>query len=213
MPGGQSAAFPGNTPVGLPTQPNPYAQSAMPGQPGAPPSSAASLINQLLTSPRSNGFTGGLSGQTTNPNSAFGGQSGTNQMGSPSQVGTTPFGSTTGPNNTGTPITGTTGQTIGGGIAGVATKADGEGIKVYNDSSKYKEWEFIYDLSKDTSMTGGQQIPQGQQSQQQNGLNGTSSSSAFGSSSQQSTFGSQTQSAFGGQTPTPPSPPASSSQQ
>ncbi len=38
---------------------------------------------------------------------------------------------------------------IGAGIAGVASKSDGEGIKVYNDRTKYKEWEFIYDPRKD----------------------------------------------------------------
>jgi hypothetical protein len=41
------------------------------------------------------------------------------------------------------------GQQIGGGIAGVATTADAEGIKVYNDKTNYKEWEFIYDYTKD----------------------------------------------------------------
>jgi hypothetical protein len=38
---------------------------------------------------------------------------------------------------------------LGGGIAGVASKSEGEGIKVYNDHTKYKEWEFIYDPRKD----------------------------------------------------------------
>jgi hypothetical protein len=41
------------------------------------------------------------------------------------------------------------GQQIGGGIAGVASNADAEGIKVYNDKTNYKEWEFIYDYTKD----------------------------------------------------------------
>ena len=39
-------------------------------------------------------------------------------------------------------------QTIGGGIAGVATTAEGEGVKVYNDRTLYQEWEFIYDPTK-----------------------------------------------------------------
>jgi hypothetical protein len=38
---------------------------------------------------------------------------------------------------------------IGGGIAGVASNLDAEGIKVYNEHSNYKEWEFIYDYTKD----------------------------------------------------------------
>lgn len=46
-----------------------------------------------------------------------------------------------------------------GGIAGVASKVDGEGIKVYNERTKYKEWEFLYDPQKDKSAqmaAGGQ---------------------------------------------------------
>jgi len=47
-------------------------------------------------------------------------------------------------------ITGTaTGGGIGGGIAGVASTYEAEGIKVYNDRTKYNEWEFIYDYRED----------------------------------------------------------------
>jgi len=38
--------------------------------------------------------------------------------------------------------------TIGGGMAGVASKAAGEGVKVYNDHTLYEEWEFIFDPAK-----------------------------------------------------------------
>jgi hypothetical protein len=41
------------------------------------------------------------------------------------------------------------GQVIGGGIAGVASKAEGDSIMVYNEHSNYSEWEFIYDPMKD----------------------------------------------------------------
>ena len=41
-----------------------------------------------------------------------------------------------------------TGQAIGGGIAGVASTGEGEGVKVYNDRTLYQEWEFIYDPAK-----------------------------------------------------------------
>src|SRR6185312_7977744 len=62
-----------------------------------------------------------------------------------------------------TPTTGTpVGQQIGGGIAGVASTAEAEGIKVYNDKTNYKEWEFIYDYTKDkgpASTTGGTGTP------------------------------------------------------
>lgn len=71
------------------------------------------------------------------------------------------------------------GQVIGGGIAGVATTIEDEieGIKVYKERSKYREWEFIYDMREDKSLTalgglagGGQQPGQGQSGQQQPGL-------------------------------------------
>jgi hypothetical protein len=40
-------------------------------------------------------------------------------------------------------------QTLGGGIAGVASKAESEGIKIYGKHTKYNEWEFIYDPKED----------------------------------------------------------------
>jgi hypothetical protein len=42
----------------------------------------------------------------------------------------------------------------GTGIAGVASNAEGKGIHVINDHTKYKEWEFVYDLKKDKSVLG-----------------------------------------------------------
>lgn len=42
--------------------------------------------------------------------------------------------------------------TIGGGIAGIASKLEREGIKVFNDRKAYNEWEFVYDMSKDPAM-------------------------------------------------------------
>lgn len=59
------------------------------------------------------------------------------------------------------------GQRIGGGIAGVATKLEAEGIKVYGDRTKYNEWEFVYDPRQDRSAAGlmrgvrGPQTPTG----------------------------------------------------
>ena len=35
------------------------------------------------------------------------------------------------------------------GIAGVASKREAEGIMVYNDRTKYNEWEFLYDVRLD----------------------------------------------------------------
>lgn len=50
-------------------------------------------------------------------------------------------------------------QTIGGGIAGVAsTIKTGTGIKIYNDQDEYKKWEFVYDVAKEAQNASG--IPQ-----------------------------------------------------
>lgn len=35
------------------------------------------------------------------------------------------------------------------GMVGVASKMDSEGLMTYNDRTNYKEWEFVYDPSKD----------------------------------------------------------------
>jgi hypothetical protein len=59
----------------------------------------------------------------------------------------------------------TTGNT--GGIAGVASTAEGKGIHVVNDHAKYKEWEFVYDLKKDKTVVGAAGVAQQQQIQQQ----------------------------------------------
>lgn len=41
------------------------------------------------------------------------------------------------------------GQFGGGGIAGVASKHEGRGIKLVNERDRIEEWEFIYDYGKD----------------------------------------------------------------
>jgi hypothetical protein len=66
-------------------------------------------------------------------------------------AGNTPAGFATSAANTGTPVPAATPQAIGGGIAGVASKREQEGIKVYGDRTKYNEWEFVYDVTKDKS--------------------------------------------------------------
>lgn len=48
-----------------------------------------------------------------------------------------------------------------GGIAGVASRLESESIKIYNDRSKYNEWEFIYDPRQDrTARVASVQGPQ-----------------------------------------------------
>jgi hypothetical protein len=99
-----------------------------------------------------------------------------------------------------------TGMAAGiGGLAGVASKKDMEGIMLYNEQSNYKKWEFVYDLTKEMAargMTGAPGSPQqggaqgqGQQQQQRPGTSGFGS--GFGGQGSQggsgfgSGFGSQ----------------------
>ena len=44
--------------------------------------------------------------------------------------------------------TGMPGSTMGGGIAGVASKYEAEGIMVINDRTAINEWEYIFDMTK-----------------------------------------------------------------
>ena len=97
-----------------------------------------------------------------------------------------------------------------GGIAGVASTADGKGIHVINDHSKYKEWEFVYDLKKDKTVVGAAAVNQQQQMQQQiqQNQNGTTGgtfggTSPFGSSN---TFGGNSSSPFSSTPTNSPSP-------
>lgn len=69
-----------------------------------------------------------------------------------------------------------TGMAAGiGGLAGVASRKDMEGIMLYNEQSNYKKWEFVYDLSKEMAARGMAGAPgaaqqggaQGQGQQQQ----------------------------------------------
>jgi hypothetical protein len=166
--------FPNQAQPGFPNQgaPNPaFPNQVLPGQmpagspfpnnntqPGAisngPPANAANLINQILTTPRPGGLNGlgmpqGQQPQPT-PVDSFGNPQPTNSTGATTQAG---FGNNT--NNTGTPLPQQpAGQTIGGGIAGVASKLEQEGVKVYRDRTSYNEWEFVYDITKDTARGG-----------------------------------------------------------
>jgi hypothetical protein len=58
-------------------------------------------------------------------------------------------------------VAGLSGGNVGG-IVGVASNAEGKGIHVINDHSKYKEWEFIYDIKNDKQALGGAVLPQQQ---------------------------------------------------
>lgn len=68
----------------------------------------------------------------------------------------------------GSAANGGNGQFGGGGIAGIASKHEGRGIKLINDRDRIEEWEFIYDYGKDR----GGRPNANTQSQQANGQNG-----------------------------------------
>jgi len=58
----------------------------------------------------------------------------------------------------------------GAGIAGVASKYEAQGIKIYKDHAKYNEWEFIYDPRQEiVGLAGAQPQPSGDQT----GLSGS----------------------------------------
>lgn len=68
----------------------------------------------------------------------------------------------------GRPSGGVGGQQLGGGIAGVASKKDAQGIKIYNERTNYKEWEFLYDPTQDAMAQAGKQGVAGQNSSNPN---------------------------------------------
>ena len=97
---------------------------------------------------------------------------------------------------------------MGTGIAGVASKYEGEGIKIYNDSNLIQEWEFIYDPAKDKAnnpagtATGQMNPNQQQQNQQNQSTSGPNSGFGGGANT-----GPPTQGGFGSQPPMPFNPP------
>jgi hypothetical protein len=99
-------------------------RSAFTGTPGLG-NEAARIIGQLLTTPRPGGLAG-IQGQAQG--SLFGTPAGGAAAGG--------------------------GAVFGGGIAGVASKSEARGIKVYNERETYNEWEFVYDYRKDPVLMG-----------------------------------------------------------
>lgn len=119
-------AYPGQ--AGYPTQP-------LPGQPGPPVNSQVGGVSPYPTQPGSNGMPPGF----TQPGTVAGqGNAAADMI---RNILTTP-------RPGGMPQANPGGLTIGGGIAGVASNAEGEGVKVYNDRTLYQEWEFIFDPAK-----------------------------------------------------------------
>jgi hypothetical protein len=154
------------------TGPLPQPVAPLPGQiPAFPPGvqagqmpngapAGANLINQLLTTPRPGGLPGinALQQPATPTIDQYGNPVPVNPLtGNANAV--LGAAAAAAANNTGTPLPAATGTTIGGGIAGVASKREQEGIKVYGDRKKYNEWEFVYDVTKDKARTGAGAVP------------------------------------------------------
>jgi hypothetical protein len=145
LPGQFQTSQPPGFPGGAPGQPFTGGfPGQQPNQPanGGPPTAAANLIGQILTTPRPGGLNGlgGAPQGTTDPNAQ-----GNAQGGNLTTAAATP--------------TATAAQTIGGGMAGVASKLEEDGIKLYKDQKSYNKWEFVYDITKDPARTGGA-VPQ-----------------------------------------------------
>lgn len=128
------------TTPGMPVQPGQaiYPGQPLPGQPGAPVNSQTGGVSPYSTFPGSNGRAPGIA----QPGLNTGGQ---NQQATDliNRILTSPRpgGMPTGAQTLG-------GATLGGGIAGFASKSEGEGIMSYNDHTLFEEWEFVFDPAK-----------------------------------------------------------------
>jgi len=111
-------------------------QQGLPAQPGAPVNSQTGGQSPYSTTPGANGNSPGI--QQPGVTGASGNQATDmiNRILTTPRPGGMPTGAQTG------------GAALGGGIAGVASNAEGEAIMVYNDRSLYQEWEFVFDPAK-----------------------------------------------------------------
>jgi type II secretory pathway pseudopilin PulG len=102
------------------------------------------------------------------------------------------------PQTSATPSAFSSSTTLGGGLAGVASKSGDEGIMEYNSQTLYKKWEFVFDPTKVASMgaptSGTPGLSPSQMGSQNPAAGGLSS--AFGGQSSTSPSGSMN-SAFG----------------
>jgi hypothetical protein len=146
------------------------ANPAMPANPNPPPSDASNANapagtgspngGQPAISPNQTAGAGGAGeAGPAGPNAAIAAIQ--QSLTSPRQVPTPGTGGTGG--NASSPL-----SSGGIGIAGVASTSEMQGIKRYKDRSKYKEWEFVFDMSSLQQI----QNPQQQQQQQQQGQAG-----------------------------------------
>ena len=168
----------------LASQPQtPAAAVQQPGPPGPAGNNAgAQMIQRLLTSPRPGGFPGQPPAYN-NPNDRLGSPSANvpsanypvaNYLGptNPASGLSDPSGGVPAAAGFNNPAAGVVtggafafngniqaGQNISGGIAGVASTVEREGIKIYKEKSKYNQWEFIYDFAGENK--AAQAVPSG----------------------------------------------------
>ena len=71
-----------------------------------------------------------------------------------------------------------TAQVFERGIAGVASKSEDVGVRVFNGKEAYNEWEFVYDYRKDTDRAGAPDatVPPGTDRREPPGRQGTNRS-------------------------------------
>ena len=144
---------PGQTPFGSPGQqqqqtcsayiggcPTPtQQQGGLPPQPGAPVTSQFGQAPVYGTTPGANGVPPGFAQPGMQVNQQAQAQSAAANM---------IQGLLTSPRPGGMPNAMTGGTTLGGGIAGVASKYEADGIMVINDRTAINEWEYIFDINK-----------------------------------------------------------------
>jgi hypothetical protein len=139
---------------GQPGQPQPgqLQPGQLPNMPGTnqPPGANPNQIGGGI----SNQIGGGYPNNAVTSNNQLG-NNGPNPTGQQNPALTLINNLLTQPRPQGAPVgTSMPGGTIGAGIAGVASKFEGDSIKVYNEREKYDEWEFVYDMKKDKRLTG-----------------------------------------------------------
>ncbi len=221
--------MPGNVPQpgqpGMPAQPG----SPQPAQPAAPGLGFGGGIGSVSATPPpppgQEGLAPGMVPPQMLTTSAGGPAPGMGQAGAPNQALQAIQRVLTRQPAQGAPQMG--GMTLGGGIAGVASKTDMEGIRTYNDRTNYKEWEFLFDFRRAMQAAGmgagqpGQPGAPGQGGQQASPFERPGRSSGFGTGGIGSSgFGSSGQggrggftgssfggSGFGGNQPQPAPPP------
>lgn len=138
---GPSAGMPGRfrgnqNPMGDSYQPGQFGSNMPSGvnNPQDPQSVMQALLNNQNPQPNPQSGQAGNGQNSSNSSSANGGSA---------------FGSTPTANGTNATGMGTMSSNMGGGIAGVASKAPGKTIKVLNDQTERTLWEFVYDMQKE----------------------------------------------------------------